>query len=153
MSAVLSAQPLGEVTKLVLGTAAFLFCDDVPPGTGPVEGRLAEAVIGFTGPRDGRITLRMPWEVALEAAANLLGVEKDDPDAQESALAAVGELLNMISGSVLKEWFGAGAEWALGVPATSERAGRLPSVAPQGEVVGFVVDEARIEVEAAETGG
>lgn len=153
MSQNLRVEPLGEVTRSVLGTAAFLFCDDVPPGAGVAEGRIAEAAISFEAPCNGSIVLRMPWNVALEAAANLLGVEKEDPDASESALAAVGELLNMISGSVLKEWFGGGTSWALGVPATCERTGQLPSPAPAGEVVEFMVDEARIEVEARELGG
>jgi CheY-specific phosphatase CheX len=151
MNQTLRAAPLGEVTRSVLGSAAFLFCDEVPPGTSATQGRIAEAAITFDAPCPGSITLRMPWNVALEAAANLLGTEKDDPDAEESALAAVGELLNMISGSVLKEWFGGATSWSLGVPALRERDGLLPSPEPAGEVVEFVVDEVRIEVEARET--
>ena len=145
MSTVLQAGPLGEVAKAVLGDAAFLFCDDVPASAGPMEGRLAEATIRFEGPTAGSITLRLPWQVAMEAAANLLGTELDDPEAEENALAAVGELLNMISGSALQRWFGASASWALGVPLTSAREGTLPSPPPRGEVVGYVIDDARIE--------
>ncbi len=152
MSQTLKAEPLAAVARSVLADAAFLFCDDVPDDLGPSEGQLAEATITFDAPTPGRITLRLPWHVALEAAANLLGSDQDDPEVEESALAAVGELLNMISGSALKAWFGAETVWSLGMPVTSARAGRLPSAEPRGEVVGFVVDDARIELEAIETG-
>jgi hypothetical protein len=148
----LEAAPLGEVARSVLGDAAFLFCDDVPPGTGPLEGRLAEASISFQAPTSGHLTLRLPWPVALEAAANLLGTENDDPEAEASALAAVGELLNMISGSALSAWFGANTAWSLGVPVTSVRVGCLPSPAPRGAVVAYVVEDTRIELEAVEEG-
>lgn len=148
----LGAGPLGEVTRSILGDAAFLFCDAVPEGTGPLEGRLAEATIRFEAPTSGALTLRLPWTVALEAAANLLGTERDDPEAEEGALAAVGELLNMISGSALSAWFGANTQWVLGVPSTAMRVGSLPSPSPRGEVVAFVIDEARIEIEAIEGG-
>ncbi len=153
MSQTLSAEPLAQVTRSVLADAAFLFCDDVPDDAAPLEGRLAEATVTFTAPRSGRLTLRLPWAVACEAAANLLGADKDDPEADEGALSAVGELLNMISGSALAAWFGAATAWSLGVPVTSEREGRLPSAGPRGGVVSFVIDDARMEIEAIETGG
>ncbi len=153
MSQTLTAGPLGEVTRAVLGNAAFLFCDEVPAGAAAHTGRLAEASITFDAPRPGRLTLRVPWSVAVEAAANLLGAERDDPEVEESALAAVGELLNMISGSALAQWFGAGARWSLDIPSTRARDGQLPSPAPEGEVIGFLVDDARIEIEAIATEG
>lgn len=148
----LEAAPLGEVTRSILGDAAFLFCDDVPEDAAPTDGPLAEATISFDAPTPGRITLRMPWSLALEAAANLLGTEQDDPEAEASALAAVGELLNMISGSALSAWFGPNTQWTLGVPSTSMKEGRLPSPTPRGEVVSYVIEDARIEVEAIEGG-
>ena len=152
MSLTLPPGPLGEVSKSILGDAAFLFCDDVPAGTAPLEGKLAEATISFEGPTPGRITLRLPWRVAMEAAANLLGTDAEDPEAEENALAAVGELLNMISGSALQRWFGGAATWSLGVPSTSARVGTLPSSSPRADVVEYVIDDARIEIEATEGG-
>jgi hypothetical protein len=148
MSEALSAQALGGVTRSVLETAAFLFCDDVPAGMTAQEGTVIEATIAFQAARSGRIILRLPAQVGLEAAANLLGIEPDDPEAAESARAAAGELLNMISGSALKAWFGGEATWSLGVPATVELTARLPSGNP--EAVAFLVDEFPIEVEAVE---
>lgn len=153
MSARLPPGPLAEVARGVLEEAAFLFCDDVPADAPPLEGRLAEATLGFEGPCAGRLTLRLPWAVAREAAANLLGTEPDDPQLESSALAAAGELLNMISGSALAAWFGAQASWALGVPSTHAVDGRLPTEGASGERVSFVVGEARIEVEVLELGG
>lgn len=148
----LTAGPLADVTRSVLGDAAFLFCDEVPEGAGPTEGPYAEASLSFVAPTSGSIVLRVPWSVALEAAANLLGTEQDDPQVEADALAAVGELLNMISGAALSAWFGANTRWTLGVPATAVKDGPLPTPAPSGEVATFVIDDARIEVEAIEGG-
>jgi len=148
----LTAGPLADVTRSVLGDAAFLFCDEVPEGAAPTEGKYAEARISFVAPTSGSIVLRVPWNIALEAAANLLGSEQDDPEVEADALSAVGELLNMISGSALSAWFGPNTQWTLGVPATSVKEGPLPSPAPRGDVAAYVIDEARIEVEAIEGG-
>ncbi len=151
MSQTLRPSLLAEVTRSVLGDAAFLFCDDAEDA-GKLDGRFAEATIAFEAPSPGRVTLRLPWALAVEAAANLLGCERDDPDADENALPAAAELLNMISGPALEAWFGASAKWSLGVPSTRAYEGSLPTQAPAGELVGFVVDGARIELEVIETG-
>lgn len=145
MSPPLDAAALEQVTRTVLETAVFLFCDRPTGVPEPHQGDVIEAVIRFDAPVSGRIALRLPHHLGLEAAANLLGVEPDDPDAQDGARAAVAELLNMVSGAALKEWFGASATWALGVPATTEVAGRLPS-GRLGAIV-LLVDEAPLEIE------
>lgn len=152
MNQVLLAAPLAPVMRRVLEDAAFIFCDDAPADAPATHGRFAEAKIGFQASRSGELRLRLPWNVAREAAANLLGVEPDDPEADEQALAAAGELLNMISGVALQTWFGGATKWSLGNPTVEEREGRLPSAAPAGEVVSFVVDDAFIELEAIEMG-
>jgi hypothetical protein len=148
VSGALDPAALGGVTRSVLETAAFLFCDDLPAGMHAQQGEVIEATIRFQATTNGRIVLRLPVKVGLEAAANLLGIETDDPEAAESARAAVGELLNMISGSALKAWFGGEASWSLGVPSTVELPGTLPSGRPGS--VAFVVDDYPIEVEAME---
>ncbi|MDP1829169.1 MAG: chemotaxis protein CheX [Archangium sp.] len=152
MNAALSAGPLAEVTRSVLGDAAFLFCDEVPADAPLLEGRLAEATLFFEAPCSGHLTLRLPWSVALDAAANLLGTDRDDPEAEAGALAAAGELLNIITGSALQRWFGSSAVWSIGVPSTCERVGQLPSSSAAGALVAFVIDDARIEIEAIEGG-
>ncbi|MBL8940932.1 MAG: hypothetical protein JNM69_40690 [Archangium sp.] len=151
MSQTLRPAVLADVTRSVLGDAAFLFCDDAEDA-GRLAGRFAEATIAFEAPSPGQLSLRLPWPLAVEAAANLLGCERDDPDAGENALPAVAELLNMISGPALEAWFGASARWSLGVPSTRAYEGSLPTQAPTGELVGFVIDGARIELEVVETG-
>ena len=149
MSGPLDPAALGGVTRSVLETAAFLFCDDVPAGMESQQGEVIEASIAFQAATSGRIVLRLPFKVGLEAAANLLGIEADDPEAADSARAAVAELLNMISGSALKAWFGGEARWSLGVPATVELTGRLPSGRPGA--MAYLVDDYPIEVEAVES--
>lgn len=149
MSPIPLAGPLGEVAKSVLSDAAFLFCDELADGAAPLDARLVVATITFEATSPGSITLRLPWHVACEAAANLLGAEPGDEDVEANAHAAVGELLNMISGAALERWFGSGATWSLGLPNVSEQEGQLPSIAPKGEVVALAIESVRIEVEAS----
>ena len=151
MSPRLNREVLAGVTRSVLETAVFLFCDEVPVSAEPLGGEVIEAVIRFEAPTSGQLCLRFPRSLGRDAAANLLGVERDDPDAEEGASAAVAELLNMVCGAALEAWFGAQARWALGVPVTTEFTGRLPTGRP--ESVAFVVDETPVEIEVTELGG
>lgn len=98
-----------------LENAAFVFTETVPdPGPPPDE--LLEATLTFSGPARGRLVLIAPPRLGVVFAANLLGVEPDDPAAQAMAGSAFGEMLNMIAGILMELWFGRQAICRLGVP-------------------------------------
>lgn len=115
MSRELTPTLLGDVARRTLEEAAFLFSDEAPSGLA-LEAPVIEGTLPFVGTVRGTLALRMPEALAVEAAANLLGTEPDDADAKENAAAAVGELLNMLSGRLMPLWFGGETQCSLGTP-------------------------------------
>ena len=64
-----------------------------------------EGFIEFTGPVNGRLTLRCGEGVARSLASNLLGTEQDDLQTQTSAWDALAELLNVVCGNLVTVLF------------------------------------------------
>ena len=128
---------LAEVGLRIFEEAAFLFTE---PGQAP--GREArdplEATLEFGGPGAGEIRLSTDREVAVLIAANMLGLEKDDPEAAESAEQALGELLNVLGGSLMVDLFGTREVCHLGIPRVGRGEG-LPAD-PQAASVRFQVE-------------
>jgi hypothetical protein len=115
MAPELAPRVLEDVARRILEEAAFLFSDDATDSL-CFEGPVIEALLEFLGPAQGTLHLRLAENLACEAAANLLGTEPDDPEAQAGASLAVGELLNMIGGHLMIAWLGATAQTSLGTP-------------------------------------
>lgn len=113
---------LGEVAFNVLEEAAFLAPEPVEEGVlFECDGVIAE--LAFLGPEPGQkgaLALIVSGELAAHLAANLLGVDPEDPDAEKQAGDAVGEILNMIGGRVMQVWFGDAHECVLATPALSK---------------------------------
>jgi two-component system chemotaxis response regulator CheY len=81
----------------------FVLMDAIPAGsqfpeTDPRDGELLEAHMTFKGRECGSMTLVAPWALCREMAANVIGVEPDDPRAGDNAGDALGEVLNMTCG-------------------------------------------------------
>jgi hypothetical protein len=72
--------------------------------------------------RSGSLTLVMPEAMAVEIAANFLGVDADDPAADVAARDALKELLNIVCGNVLTALYGQEAVFDLEIPEASEAA-------------------------------
>ena len=89
-----------------------------PPEAGAPE--LLSTRLAFTGPLAGALTLRIPEPLARELAGDVLG----DPDAAADPAAvrdAVGEFLNTIAGTLLRD---AGLEgYELGLPEPAQAGG------------------------------
>ena len=102
------ARTLGQV----LEEAAFVFgeaTDDPPPLCGPV----LQARLAYDGDHQGELVLAAPHELAATLAANLLGEEEGGAAMTGDDADAVGELLNMIAGSLLVELHGPEARCSL----------------------------------------
>ncbi|MBN1824780.1 MAG: hypothetical protein JW958_00855 [Candidatus Eisenbacteria bacterium] len=119
MKAELSLDTLREVTARVLEEASFVFTEPVDDGSFPA-GDVLETTLAFGGPdpdRDsGRLVFAATPAFSIDLAANLLGIEPDDPDAADKGRDGLKELLNMIGGVLMSEWFGADAICSLGIP-------------------------------------
>ena len=104
-----------EVLGSVLQDAAFVSADPAPEPArwaGPV----INAELAFESLRGGSLRLTVAPRGAIELAANMLGVDPADREAEAHGLAAVGELLNVIGGAFVTRFFGTQVPSQLGLP-------------------------------------
>ncbi len=99
----------------VLANLAFMFTDedDAPP---EADGGWSEASIEYHGCVGGALRLVYPKPFAIELAANLLGTDPADVDAESQAADAVKELMNIICGQLVTAMHGTGAVFNLSIP-------------------------------------
>lgn len=127
----------------VLEKQAFLFAEppdgaELPAPAGPC----VLARMGFSGHWGGSFSLAVPREMCPEIAANVLGLEADDPAAAERDIDALKELLNVACGRALTALAGEQPVFDLSVPQVSE----LPPEAwkalrASADCLTFVVDD------------
>jgi len=124
MSSQVTADVLAEVAASVLEDAAFVFTERAPGPTAWSETAVA-AEIGYGGPEEGELVLVTSPPLAAQLAANMLGVELDDPEVAERAADAVREMLNVVAGALMARVFGTSVVCHLEVP-------RAPTARPDG---------------------
>ncbi len=111
-------QTLYETAQRIFEDAAFALVDP-PDETTRQErhfGVELSAVVAFNGEFSGLLVITIPQELARSFAANMLGIEEDDPAAALKSDDAVGEILNMICGNLLPAVAGTGPEFDIGAP-------------------------------------
>lgn len=115
MTAQISADELAQVVAQTLEEAAFVFTEPGGPSTATAPA-LLECELAFTGPQTGRLLLIVPEAFDRELAASLLGEEEEEASAQTNPGDAVGEMLNIIGGILVDQWFGSQSACMLGAP-------------------------------------
>lgn len=110
-----------EALTEALETTAFMMPlpleDELPS---PTQGVLVK--IDFVGPVSGSIELWAGSEFAQMLAANVLGIEPDDAEAQEKGIDTVKEMVNIIGGVMLTKLAGSPADvFNLTVPQAQEQ--------------------------------
>ena len=120
-----SPQPTTEQPDLatiavdILGDMAFMVTDDVPsevpPGTVWMQ-----AEVGYSGPRAGHIMCWCTREFGASLAANLLGIDVSDSEAEVGAEDALRELMNVLCGQLATAWYGTEAVFDLTIPTVAE---------------------------------
>jgi chemotaxis protein CheY-P-specific phosphatase CheC len=136
-----SAEVLAEVLNGTLEEAAFVFAE-VAEEAPPFEGEVIEARLAYAGSHEGELLLALSADFAASLAANLLGEDEGGAAVTGDDEDAVGELLNMIAGTLATELFGQEAGCKLGLPSVA----RVAPDAHQQELaraaaVASVVDE------------
>ena len=109
-------QTLFETAQRILEQAAFAL-PDLPEDE--IEQARAVAVackVQFTGLFSGEMCFQADEHLARIMAANMLGIDENDPDAAQKRKDAVGEILNMICGNFLPLVAGTRAEFKIGAP-------------------------------------
>lgn len=108
---------LGDLLGRVLAEAAFVAVEPADePAAWPSP--LYEAEIHFESIRGGSLRLLAPAACATELAANMLGVDPADPEAESHGRDALAELVNVLGGSLVVQLYGPRAPNQLGFPAT-----------------------------------
>jgi len=116
---------LADVAVRVFEDCAFLFVDVVDTAAAPVSAEASfSAIIDIDGREKRELVLTAARPLLVEAAANMLGTDADDPEAAGSAEQAIGELLNVVAGSFVARWYGTACECGVGIPK------RIPFAAP-----------------------
>ena len=86
----------------VLESVAFMFPAALPEGEEPpASGEFFRARMSFSGSASGVISLMVPRLLAVQMAADALGIEPDDPVAINHDADMAGELLNITCGYVV----------------------------------------------------
>jgi len=108
---------LTDILGRVLEESAFILAE---PGEEPERwsGAVLRACIAFESTRGGTLRLLTNPQAASEIAANMLGIDQGDEEAQSNGRAAVSELLNVLGGAFLTRYFGTAVPSQLGLPDT-----------------------------------
>jgi len=132
----LTPELLQQVASQVLEECAFL-CTESSSEPAAWPEQVARASLEFCGPRAGRLELYATRELAMAVAADMLGIEPDDPEAAHLADGALAELTNVIGGLLVAKLFGTDHLCELGIPMVEHDA---PGVRPRGSCSLTLVD-------------
>ncbi len=114
-----SATPerLSSFVGRMLEDAAFIFAEPPEIAPPPFSGTVIEAWLSFSGREEGELWIAADEQLAAELAANLLGEDAGDPTVAARGAEALGELANVLAGSLVVELYGDEVPCRLGVPA------------------------------------
>lgn len=111
-----TAQPdLAAVVTDVLGDLAFMVSDDQPANL-PAGAVWLRCDASYDGPARGTVCCWCTRDFAIQLAANLLGTEPDEGDAQIVAEDAVREFMNVLCGQLVTTWHGKDDVYDLAIP-------------------------------------
>lgn len=122
MSNSMTSERLGNLVAELLESAVFVFAENIESTPWDATG-LWSAHLELEKDEKYQLALCVPKELALTLAANLLGLEPDEEDAKQSLCDAVGEMANMLAGTLGVELFGKDVVCRIGVPTTIEETG------------------------------
>jgi hypothetical protein len=111
-----------EVVRRILEESAFIFADPLKPEERPDIGnwRPLGVSLDFSGETSGTLHLWAEEGFAYYAAANMLGMDENSPEAAAKGTDALKEILNMTAGNVLTGIYGEKPVFNLGIPRTSD---------------------------------
>jgi hypothetical protein len=119
MADVLDNRRLELLSQTLLADAAFVFVE-ASASFAPRSKALYLGKVSITCTRAFELVVVIEAELAQSLAANLLGIEEDSEEASKSRADAVGELVNILAGSVALECEG---PCSIGIPAVTATPG------------------------------
>lgn len=115
MGQTLHSELLSDTLSEVLEDAAFIFTESADD-TLQWHSDVVESTITYEGQENGVLALAVDHEMAKIFAANLLGIDADEPDADAKSNEALAEMLNIVCGVFLEKWLGTNNQCRLGLP-------------------------------------
>lgn len=106
---------LREIFSDILANLAFMFTDDELPEVA-VDEVWFETTIRYEGPTQGHLRLRCAQSFMTSLAGNLLGIDPDDSEADVKSVDAVKELMNILCGQLVTQFYGSDAVFNLSIP-------------------------------------
>ncbi len=110
---------LATIFSEVLANLAFMFTDD-EISEAPPETSWLEIAISYSGPLEGTLRLRCTTEFSVLLAANLLGIDPQDDDAESKARDAVKEFMNVLCGQFVTAVHSSDQVFDLSIPEVRE---------------------------------
>ena len=112
-------QAMELVAPRILEEAAFIFSETLDAAAEPADDWAPVGVqLRWEGPSNGSMRVWADPALLPVLAANMLGIEEDDPLCMAKGLDAAKETLNMIVGNCLTEAWGPGPGFHLNIPET-----------------------------------
>ncbi len=112
-----------DLNRILFNTAVSVFeegafaLEDMPDDELVIGQSEAIAVeMAFRGEFDGKLSMMLPERLGGMLAANMLGIDEDNPDAQQAKIDASKEILNMIGGHILPLIAGTAPEFKFEAP-------------------------------------
>lgn len=143
---------LTTIFSEVLANLAFMFTDEEQVDLSPADTWL-ETVISYRGPVAGTLRFRCTTDFSVLLAANLLGIDAQDDEADAKARDAVKEFMNIVCGQLVTALYGSEKVFDLTIPQIAELA-EAPDLHAAGKVDastlsvdGFLVQLAHIRGE------
>ncbi len=140
---------LGETFCRVLEDLAFMFGEPVEKSELPrgAPGYI-QAKMTFSGEMAGALSLSVPADMCPVIAANVLGMEPEDAQANEKSLDALKEVLNVVCGQILTGIAGDEPIFDLSVPETdSLSADGWKTLLGSADSVGFILEDLPVVLE------
>jgi CheY-specific phosphatase CheX len=110
---------LTTIFSEVLANLAFMFTDEDQVELSAADSWL-ETVISYQGPTNGTLRFRCTNDFSVLLAANLLGIDSQDPEAEAQARDAVKEFMNIVCGQLVTAVHGSEDIFNLTIPKITE---------------------------------
>jgi hypothetical protein len=106
---------LAQLFSSLLSDTVFIFSESVPEDPPQMESWWT-ARLSIDNDKIWNFSLCVDPQLAPIVSANLLGVETDSDDAQKAIADAIGELANILAGSLAVEVYGTNTICRVGIP-------------------------------------
>ena len=140
----LHAEQIRDVFCGVIENLAFMFGDPAQKDDLPqFADDCAVALIGFNGPSSGELRLVAPADIAVELAMNVLGLDSVDDASDETAIDALGELMNVTMGQLITAIAGTEPVFNLTPPQVELRGGadKWTAMLNDDQSVAFMIED------------